>query len=105
MDDRERRVGLNEALFRAVNAQVGEIADEARLETVEIVCECGDRACTERISMTPDEYVALRESSGYFAILPGHDTPTTEQVIDRRSDYVIVQKRRGGPRRLANETT
>ena len=47
MDERARRIGHNEALFREVNERVKALTDEfdAADEPMEIMCECGDRSC------------------------------------------------------------
>lgn len=49
--ERTRRIGENEALFRRVNNAVEEINDarEVDLDELEIICECGDPGCVERI--------------------------------------------------------
>ena len=66
MDERERRIGLNEALFREVNEAVSGISEKFHSQTFEIVCECGDTACTDRIELTREEYEAVRSESTQF---------------------------------------
>ena len=57
MDERERRLGMNEAVFREVNERVEEVHEELDSDTgpLVIICECGVLSCTERISTTNDE--------------------------------------------------
>ena len=54
MSDQTKRVGVNEALFREVNERIDQLQDELGTgSTFEIVCECGDAACVERLTITP----------------------------------------------------
>ena len=68
MDQRERRLGENEILYREVNERVRELSDEFGLaeEPVDFVCECARLECAERIRMTVAEYdtfAPIRRSS------------------------------------------
>src|SRR3982750_1011060 len=102
MDERSRRVGNNEALFRAVNEQVeglnrglAELTDE----TFHIVCECGDLICQERLVVPISDYEAVRGDSALFFVLPGHEKPATEDVVRTTHGYYVVRKYEGGPER------
>jgi len=103
MDERKRRVGINEAVFRAANERLEELNETFATvaETYAVICECGDISCVEQFEMSPDEYRALREDPTTFAVIPGHVDLTSETLIDKRSDYVVVQKHPGGPAELA----
>ena len=70
--ERARRVGLNEALFREINDRLEELAHRSSVQdgTLDLVCECGDRDCGERISLTLAEYQELRSDPLHFAVLP-----------------------------------
>jgi hypothetical protein len=107
MDERSRRVGNNEALFRAVNEQVeglnrglAELTDE----TFHIVCECGDLICQERLVVPISEYETVRADSALFLVLPGHEKPFAEDVVTATGAYNVVRKHEGGPERLAEAT-
>jgi hypothetical protein len=106
MDERERRIGLNEAVFRQVNEQLEDVnrAFGSVTNTIEIICECGDLDCAERILMSVQEYEQLRADPTRFAIVPGHETDGVEQVVERRGDYDVVRKHAGAPAELARET-
>ena len=105
MDERTRRIGRNEVLFRRVNNAVEEIvtARSAVARELTIVCECGDETCTEEITIGLSEYESLRAEPTRYAIRPGHDKPPTERVVEQHAEYSIVEKREGGPARLARE--
>jgi len=106
MTTREERIGLNEAVFREVNERIQQVADTFNLQEdqLDLLCECGRAECVDRISMTRAEYEELRSESHQFAIRPGHDEPDVERVIANKNGYDIVQKFRGAPERIAEET-
>ena len=92
-DERERRVVENESIFRDVNERIQHGHVEFELEGLQdFLCECGDAACTARIRLTRDEYEALRSNPRAFAIVPGHDDPCVEDVVENRGRYAIVEK-------------
>lgn len=107
MTSREARIGLNEAVFREVNERIESLAETFQLgrsEPLDLICECGDATCVQRIHMTADEYQQLRSESHQFAVYTGHVAPDVERVIDRRSGYDVVKKDRGFPKKLAEQT-
>jgi hypothetical protein len=104
MNDRERRIALNEALFRQVNEAVSEISGESESPDFEIVCECGNLSCGERIHITSAAYSALRSESHQFAVLPGHEIPDVEDLISDQGEYYIVRKTSPEARELAERT-
>jgi hypothetical protein len=61
------------------------------LVTLEILCECEDTACAEILSMTRDEYEAIRSHPAWFP-QAGHIDPEIERIVDESDGYVIVEK-------------
>lgn len=106
MTVREERIGLNEAIFREVNERIQQVAETFNLqdEQLDLLCECGRADCVDRISMTHAEYEMLRSEAHQFAIRPGHDERDVERVIASKNGYDIVEKFRGAPERIAEET-
>jgi hypothetical protein len=106
MEERERRIGLNEAVFREANERIRELNETFATLTDELmfVRECGHSTCAEQISMKPGDYEALRAQPADFAIVPGHEIPNVEEVIARGEEYEIVRKKEGIPRRVAEVT-
>ncbi len=104
--DRAQRIGFNEAVFREVNERLEDVnrAFGMVTETIEVVCECGDLHCAERILMGVPEYEALRARPDLFAVVPGHEIPDVEDVVERRGAYDVVEKHPGEPRAVAEET-
>jgi len=104
--NRDARIGMNEAVFRSVNERIQEVANAFQLtaEPLDLICECGDANCVERITMTPAEYEELRSNSHYFAVAPGHEAEDVEAVVAKRDRYDIVAKNTGVPEAIAEET-
>jgi hypothetical protein len=103
---REERIGLNETVFRQVNERIEALAETFQLgsQSLDLVCECGDASCVQRISMTHAEYEQLRSEPHQFAVYPGHEAPDIEEVVERREGYVIVRKDEGAPELIAERT-
>ena len=104
MNERARRLALNEALFREVNERINELADEFDLKTLDIVCECDQIDCSERVEIAHDAYEQLRADPTLYAVVPGHDSPEVESVVAREKRYDVVRKREGEPAAVARAT-
>ena len=106
MDERGRRKGLNEAVYREVNERLREMneAFSQLTDRMDLICDCADGDCHERLSMTPTAYEALRSDPVLFVIVPGHESPSVEHVVELRDDYVVVRKWPGEPAELARAT-
>ena len=106
MNDRERRIVLNEALFREVNERVRGLNETFATFTdvMEVVCECGASACMERFAITPGEYEALRSNPDHFAIVPGHEIADVERIVSRCGHFDVVEKLPGEAQQIAHAT-
>src|SRR5712691_6973405 len=105
MSSREERIGLNEVVFREVNERIEDVADASGLAShqLDLVCECGDRGCVQRISMSRQEYELVRSASNHFAVFPGHEYLDVERIVERRAGYDVVAKV-AGAEQIAEET-
>jgi hypothetical protein len=107
-DERRRRIGQNEALYRQVNERIEDMneAFSTITENFSIVCECADLDCTEQITLSRERYEQTRRDPTHFFLKPGHEAMDTERVLDRAEDesYVIVEKASPEARRRAEET-
>ena len=94
MPDREKRLALNEALFREINERLESRvqATSAEDDGLSVLCECADADCTERISVTSDEYAAVRADSRQFVLVPGHENVDIEEIVVRNDRFEIVRK-------------
>lgn len=106
VDERTRRIGENEALFRDVNERVRAINDSFSVgsATADFVCECGNASCLEHVSLPLSEYERVRSDPTRFIIRPGHEEPDVEAVVEAHGDWHVVQKNPGEPGRIAEET-
>ncbi len=95
-DERAARGARSQSLFRDVNERVREInhAFSAALPLGDWICECAMDSCTQRISLSPDEYEEVRSDPTRFLIVPSDDhvVPEIEQVIKRTERYWVVEK-------------
>ena len=83
----------NEAMFRAANEGAsGWQERHSDSETELYFCECADPECREHIALTKAEYEGVRASSLTFFIVPGHELPEVETVIERHDDWVVIRK-------------
>jgi hypothetical protein len=106
MSSRDERIGLNEAVFREVNERIEGLAETFDLKTqsLDLICECGDASCVERITMTTAEYEEIRSEAHQFAVHPGHEYPDVESVVARLKGYDVVRKSSGVAARIAEQT-
>jgi hypothetical protein len=106
LSERERRIGLNEAVYREVNEKLRAVNEvfATITDNFEIMCECGHSTCDDRISIAPTAYEELRRDPVLFAIVPGHEIPDVEAVISRTEAYAVVRKRAGDPAKVAVQT-
>lgn len=103
---REERIGMNEAVFRDVNERIQDVAGTFNLtsEPLDLICECGDASCVERISLSRDEYERVRAEAQNFAVATGHVAPDVEEVVEQRPGYDVVRKFKGAPAEIARKT-
>jgi len=95
MSDREARRGENESWFRAVNERLeGRAIDEggANGEEFAILCECAREDCTQRLSVSVDEYEQVRANPRRFIVVRGHNFQAFERVLCSHKSYEIVEK-------------
>ena len=106
VDERRARLGVNEALFRAVNERIEDLNEQFATvtETFEIVCECGDPGCVTQISIASGAYEQVRADPTLFIIVPGHEYPEVESIVDDRVAYHVGRKHPGLPEQVAKET-
>lgn len=100
----ERRVGLNEAMFREVNERLEEVGEAFDLDYLDVICECGSIDCAERITVSVAEYEKLRANPRTFIVLPEHTVDDVEEIVEHGDGYNVVLKREGPPARIAEDT-
>jgi len=82
-------------MFRAANREIEEAGKEAagdREGVLEVLCECGQEGCSGLISLTVAEYDGTHVQDDRFIVLPGHENPEIESVVERHGEFLVVDK-------------
>ena len=95
---RRRRLRRNEQVLRRVNGRIEELNRVALMVDdpadprgqAAFLCECAMSECSERIAVDVATYAALPAEPDRYVVIPGHESPEIEQVVARRSDYLVV---------------
>ena len=90
----EQRAARNEALFREVNENIARLEERYGSTITEsvFICECADEGCTDQLAVDHDTYRRVREHPRLFFVLPGHQDPELERVVETHDDYLVVEK-------------
>src|SRR5262249_42654373 len=90
--DRQRiRAARSQAMFREVNERIVELTHRWPAEP-QFVCECESTNCTETVTLTGEEYEAVRSDPGCFLVAPGHNVPAVEETVRSTDGYLVVRK-------------
>jgi hypothetical protein len=88
---REKRLGLNEALWRAANERM-EAWEERHAQTELYYCECDDLSCHEKVDIRHADYERVRGNPYHFLVVQGHEDADIETVIEKQGAWAIVEK-------------
>jgi hypothetical protein len=103
--ERARRLGENEAIFRAANERMARWVERTPLESVELYfCECAHPACREKIRLSRSEYERVRGDATHFFVAPGHEVADAETVLESHPGWLLVEKDEAEAREVAEET-
>jgi hypothetical protein len=97
------RVGRNEAIFRHVNEKIVELSAAHESQTLEIVCECADHACAERLTIGARDYELARSEAATFIVAPGHVVEGSEEDVVLRTEAFWLVNKRGAAAEAAEE--
>ena len=94
LDARRQRAAHNQSLFREVNERIAALSERfaTELRPNGYLCECLDTKCTETMEIPHNEYERLRERGARFFVLPGHEDPAVENVVEETLHYLVVEK-------------
>jgi hypothetical protein len=107
MGDIERRKAANEAVFRNVNERIEALQHSfavAEKEPLQMICECDQLDCMERVTIGVDAYELVRSQPDQFIVTPGHVDSSVDEVMGVTSSYLIVRKKEGDAQDVAVET-
>ena len=104
-DDRVRRVGENEALYRLVNERIQNLRAGVATSSGEfgVVCECAALACKTQIMITPVVYERTRANSDHFIVLHGHQLDDIETIVEDHGSFIVIEKTPEEAKQIAAE--
>ena len=107
MDDARRvKIAKTEALYRSVNEKI-EGLNEAFvpvLQTMVVICECGDDTCVEQLEVEVSLYERVRADGTLFIVKSGHEIPEVEETVETHQHFSIVCKNKGPGEAVARQT-
>ena len=87
------RAARNEEVFRQINERIEQGAEQHRVEApLSFHCECARASCVRTIDVPTAEYERVVNERYHFIMIPGHEQPEIERVVESRSDYIVVEK-------------
>jgi hypothetical protein len=86
-----QRLVRSEILFREVNERVRETVG-AFDGPLEFLCECSNEHCIDTVPLDLPEYERIRSHPNLFVVVPGHELPEVERIVDQGPDYLLVEK-------------
>jgi hypothetical protein len=91
---RKARIAHNENAFRALNESLGASVHSGRPadDLAGFVCECANPDCDAIVRVTVPAYESVRADAQLFLLVPGHEEPDAEDVVDGGDGYAVVRK-------------
>jgi hypothetical protein len=92
--ERDERLARNEALFRVANERAAAWEErQGQDEEPEVYyCECANPDCRQNVSLLHADYERVRRDPTHFFVVPGHEAPEVESVIEEHDDWMVVRK-------------
>lgn len=87
-------LGRGERIYRHVNERIRELERTYDFgEPLQLFCECDTSGCSAAIAVDRGRYEAVRVHGARFIVAPGHARPEVEAIVERGTDYWIVEER------------
>ncbi len=100
MDERtERKIAANEARLRSMNERMVDAERDFREDGEqlhEIMCECAREDCETMLRIDMATFTRVRSNPIRFFVVPGHEIPEVEAVVETHEDWLVVEKQRAG---------
>jgi hypothetical protein len=91
--DFAERAARNEEVFRDVNERIEEGAERHGVAgPLPFHCECDRAACLETIEIPPGRYASIVRERYHFVVIPGHEEPRIERIVESAPDFLVVEK-------------
>ena len=87
----DERLAKNEILFREVNERLDEMSIPWS-KTTDYLCECSEMSCTKIVELRNDQYERVRSRPTVFVVVPGHERPEIEKVVEANDGFLLVEK-------------
>lgn len=85
-------LALRQNVMREVNERIHRLRwAQANGEQIGYVCECSLVGCVETIPLDGAAYEGVRASPVRFLLLPGHESPQVERIVERQRCYTVVE--------------
>jgi hypothetical protein len=89
------RAERNEQAYKDHNERRAEMDEEGGVpedEPVPFACECDDPGCARAIELPLAEYERASAPIDQFVIVPGHEDPEVEVVVETHDSDLVVSK-------------
>lgn len=91
--DFAERAARNEEVFRRVNEGIEAGAQQHQVSgSTPYHCECGAAACFDTIEIPHARYASIIQERYRFVVIPGHEEPSIERVVESETDFLVVEK-------------
>ena len=92
-DEIQQHLGTNEAVFREINEGIerGQWPGEEH-SPVRFRCECARLGCSDLIELNLLDYERVRANPRWFMVVPDHQHPELEVVVETQPGYLVVEK-------------
>jgi len=97
----KQRIVTAEINGRRVNEAIER--GEGNTRPAVFVCECGYIGCSSTVELEIAEYEEVRTNFDRFLVIPGHEIPEVDRVVERHPEYLVVVKPDEGARESARE--
>src|SRR5262245_16409224 len=91
---RSRAAARQQLLFREVNERIDALSEGAMFS--EYVCECAQQSCNVAVSLSVDEYLAVRADPTQFLIVCGRWSGAFDRIVFETERYIVVKKTGAG---------
>jgi hypothetical protein len=82
------RATRNEEVFRSVNERIEQGGEQHGVTSpMPFHCECDRESCFETVELLPRVYRTIAEERYRFLIVPGHEDPRIERVVDLHREH------------------
>ena len=82
------------ALRRMVNTSLLRSVEAGLSGPIEVFCECGRRACANRVPIDVAVYESVLNTPGHHVVTTRHDEDGTQRLVSRHHGFLVVERGR-----------